>query len=112
MVPKFGFPHGKPHVTLLIAHVTAVLVAFVTVAVNWKLWPTVSDVGEVPKAIVTAGGVVVGGVAPPPPQPAITITRLKMIARMHVSRRSPRLIDPAPTKFQVSLWFVYTKDVD
>jgi hypothetical protein len=35
MVPKDEFPHGKAHAVLLIAQVTAVLVALVTVAVNW-----------------------------------------------------------------------------
>jgi hypothetical protein len=60
-----------PPVTLPAAHVTAVFVVFVTVAVHWKVCPTTKVEGHDPIVIATAGvdvGVVVV-VLPPPPQP-------------------------------------------
>lgn len=72
---------------------------FGTLAVNWKVCPTVKDAGTDPKTTAMAAGVVVGvAINSPPPQHAITISRFKLIPRPDALRRRPRIIAPAPLK--------------
>jgi hypothetical protein len=100
MVPYVELPPATPPTD----HVTAVFVALETVAVNWKVCPTVKDEGADPKTILTAGEVVVGVVAiPAEGQPTITTSRLKLIPTTHALRCRPRIVDPAPIKPEVRI---------
>jgi hypothetical protein len=90
-----------PPITPPANHVTLVFVVPETVAVYWKVLPTVKEVGTDPNAMVTPGGVEeVVGTIPTLWQPTISmsISTLKLIPRIHDSRRRPRIIDPAPIK--------------
>jgi hypothetical protein len=95
IVPTVALPPITPPAN----HVTAVFVVPETVAVYWNVLPTLKDVGTVPNAMVTPGGVEeVVGTIPTLWQPTISISTLKLIPKIHDSRRRPRIIDPAPIK--------------
>ena len=98
MVPYVELPPATPPTD----HVTAVLVALETVAVNWKVCPTVKDEGADPMTILTAErGVVMVAAVPAEGQPTITTSRLNLIPTTHALRRRPRIVDLAPIKPEV-----------
>ena len=83
MVPTVAVPPVTPPA----AHVTAVFVEFVTVAVHWKVCPATKVEGHDPMAIATAGvgvGVVVV-VLPPPPQPDKNNDTKKTVTKCFIS---------------------------
>jgi hypothetical protein len=93
-----------------------VFVVFRTLAVNWKVCPTVKDAGTDPKTIFVAAGAVVGVVVDAP-APRPTISRLKLIPKTDALRPRPRIFDPAPIKsefcfYSFGLHYAYCNPTD
>ena len=94
IVPTAKFPPTTPFTD----HVAAVFVLFATLAVNWKVCPTVNVGGAEPKTMVTAVGVVGIVADSPTPQPTITISRLRLIPKTDALRPRPCIFDSAPSR--------------